>query len=125
LAFSRRNISIGYVQGFNFIAGRILKIINDEESAFWIFVQAIEFILPINYFSEMSGLMVDIDIVITLLDNYFPELIHHMEYNFMLDYFKNILIQWFVSLFIQNFNEEVIKKLIKIKIKKYIRNFFT
>lgn len=30
LAYSRRNISIGYCQGFNFIVGRILKIINDE-----------------------------------------------------------------------------------------------
>ena len=84
-----------------------MKIIQDEESAFWVFVQVIEYILPINYFSEMSGLMVDIDLVITLLDNYFPKLIHHMDSNFLLDYFKNILIQWFVSLFIQNFNEEV------------------
>ena len=107
LAFSKRNISIGYVQGFNFLAGRILKIIQDEESAFWVFVQVIEHILPINYFSEMSGLMVDIDITINLLDQYFPNLIQHMESNFLLDYFKNILIQWFVSLFIQNLNEEV------------------
>lgn len=29
-AFSRRNCSIGYTQGFNFIVGRILQIMEDE-----------------------------------------------------------------------------------------------
>lgn len=32
LAFSRRNSSIGYNQGFNFIVGRILEVIEDEVS---------------------------------------------------------------------------------------------
>ena len=32
LAFSRRNSSIGYTQGFNFIVGRILEIVEDEVS---------------------------------------------------------------------------------------------
>ena len=31
-AFSRRNSSIGYVQGFNFIVGRILEIVENEVS---------------------------------------------------------------------------------------------
>jgi len=115
LAFSRRNVSIGYVQGFNFIVGRILKIVANEESAFWIFCQIIEYILPINYFSEMSGLMVDIDIMISLINNYFPDLIDYLDNNFFLEFFKNILFQWFISLFIQNFNEEV-------KIYDYIIN---
>lgn len=30
LAFSRRNSTIGYCQGFNFIVGKILKICEDE-----------------------------------------------------------------------------------------------
>ena len=30
LAYSRRNTTVGYSQGFNFIVGRILKIVNDE-----------------------------------------------------------------------------------------------
>ena len=30
LAYSRRNISIGYCQGFNFIVGRLLKIFESE-----------------------------------------------------------------------------------------------
>ena len=32
LAFSRRNSSIGYTQGFNLIVGRILEIVEDEVS---------------------------------------------------------------------------------------------
>jgi hypothetical protein len=34
LAYSRRNISIGYCQGFNFIVGRLLKIFNSEVKYF-------------------------------------------------------------------------------------------
>lgn len=34
IAFSRRNCSIGYTQGFNFIVGRILQIVQDEVSIF-------------------------------------------------------------------------------------------
>ena len=30
LAYSRRNSSIGYCQGFNFIVGRLLEILNNE-----------------------------------------------------------------------------------------------
>ena len=30
MAFSRRNSSIGYSQGFNLVAGRILETIEDE-----------------------------------------------------------------------------------------------
>jgi len=30
IAYSRRNVVIGYVQGFNFIAGRIIQVIPDE-----------------------------------------------------------------------------------------------
>lgn len=30
LAFSRRNVSIGYVQGFNFIVGKLLMLFDSE-----------------------------------------------------------------------------------------------
>ncbi len=109
MAYSRRNISIGYVQGFNFIVGRLFKIIQNEEEVFWIFTQIIENILPLNFYSEMAGLMIDVDILIIIFQNYYPQLISFLDENFFLDYFKNILFQWFISLFIQNFSNEVIK----------------
>ena len=55
----------------------------------------------------MSGLMVDIDILVKLISQYYPDIIDHMEENNFLDYFRNILFQWFISLFINNFDEEV------------------
>jgi hypothetical protein len=42
IAFSRRNSSIGYTQGFNFIVGRLLKVLGNE-------VRINIFILYINY----------------------------------------------------------------------------
>ena len=39
IAYSRRNCTLGYCQGFNYIVGKILKVITNEENAFWIFTQ--------------------------------------------------------------------------------------
>jgi hypothetical protein len=102
--YTRRNLSIGYVQGFNFIVGRLLKITLNEEDCFWLFCQIIENILPLNFYSEMAGLMIDTDILMCLLNSYFSDLMFYLEENFFIEYFKNILLQWFISLFIQNFN---------------------
>ena len=68
LAYSKRNSSIGYIQGFNFIVDKILRFVDDEEKAFWIFVVMLEDILPINYYSEMAGVMIDVDLVLCIVD---------------------------------------------------------
>ena len=34
IAYSRRSISVGYCQGFNFIVGRLLKIFSNEVKSF-------------------------------------------------------------------------------------------
>ena len=41
VAFSRRNSSIGYTQGFNLIAGRILEIVQDEVIQIYYFLNII------------------------------------------------------------------------------------
>lgn len=107
LAYSRRNISVGYCQGFNFIVGRIYKITKNEENSFWIFVQLIESILPISYYVELTGIIVDTSILHILLKMYHPDLYSHLVgigYDLSLN---NILYKWFVSLFIQNTNDEL------------------
>ena len=38
IAFSRRNSSIGYTQGFNFIVGRLLKILGNEVRKKYIYI---------------------------------------------------------------------------------------
>jgi TBC1 domain family member 8/9 len=56
--FVKRNPTIGYCQGMNFIVGNLLKYLNEEES-FWVFVTITENILPIDYYSDMLGILVD------------------------------------------------------------------
>lgn len=104
LCYSKRNLSIGYVQGFNFIVGRLLKFIpNNDEKVFWIFVQIIERILPIDFYSEMAGVMASVDILICMFRQmYIPELIDSLQ-EYVMIYLKNILMQWFLSLFAINF----------------------
>ena len=101
--YSKRNLSIGYVQGFNFIVGRILKYISNEEKVFWLFTQIIEYILTIDFYSEMSGIMSDVDILICMMkEKYIPDLFNYLREDFLI-YIKNILMQWYLSLFISNF----------------------
>lgn len=104
-AYSRRNPDIGYVQGFNFIVGRLLSVLSDEpdEKIFWIFVQIIEYLLPTNYYSEMCGLMADVDIMLRLIQVCYPAIYNHLEECEVLDYFHNILLQLFLSIFTHNF----------------------
>ena len=85
LAYSRRNLSIGYCQGFNFIVGKLLKVIENEviflknqEEVFWVFVQILENFLQVEYYSELSGILVDNTIVFNLLKKYLPKLMNHL-----------------------------------------------
>lgn len=107
LAYSKRNSSIGYIQGFNFIVDKILRFVDDEEKAFWIFVVMLEDILPINYYSEMAGVMSDVDLVLCIVDKFYfgnmSDVVNDSGYM----YFKNVVFQWFLTLFTVNFNEEV------------------
>ena len=71
-AFTIRNSpSIGYNQGFNFIASILLYIFkeeeNNEEKAFWCFTKIIEDYLPFNYYIEVKGLLDDFDIMYSFL----------------------------------------------------------
>ena len=43
-AYSVRNNVIGYCQGFNFIVGRLLQVMTEEE-AFWTFTRIIELMM--------------------------------------------------------------------------------
>ncbi len=116
LAYSRRNITIGYCQGFNFIVGRLLKIYTEEviesflnqEEAFWVFVQIVENYLPLNYYSNMCGVMVDSAIINQLLEIYLPDLYNHIAslgYEMNLN---NIIYKWLVSIYAHNLPEKVV-----------------
>jgi hypothetical protein len=65
-AYSVRNNQLGYCQGFNFIVGRLLQVMTEEE-AFWTFTSIIESMMPIDYYANMQGALVDQKIVEALL----------------------------------------------------------
>jgi predicted DNA-binding protein YlxM (UPF0122 family) len=72
-----------------------------------VFVQLIEHILPINYYSELAGIMVDCSILIKLIKIYLPSLYNHLiEIGYELS-LNNVLYKWFVSVFIQNLSTEL------------------
>ena len=107
ISYSKRNQSIGYIQGFNFIVAKILQMLPDEEKAFWLFVQIIENILPIDFYSEMCGMMSDIDILICLIkEKYIPNLINKLIKNDLISDLKDLILKWFDSLFCINMNSD-------------------
>ena len=105
--YFNRNLS-GYTQGCNFIVGRLLEYIGDEEKVFWTFSQLMENILTVDYFSQMLGVYVEVDILMCLLrDLYTPDLLKRLEKNDKLIYLQNILLQWFITLFIIKFPKKL------------------
>lgn len=76
--FVKRNPTIGYCQGMNFIVGAILKYLNEEET-FWVFTHICENLLPLDYYSGMIGIMVDQKVFEHLLTQAFPKMVNHMQ----------------------------------------------
>ncbi len=56
--YVKRNPIVGYCQGMNFIVGRMLKYMSEEE-AFWTLTMIIETMLPIDFYSNMVGALID------------------------------------------------------------------
>ena len=107
-AYSRRNCSLGYCQGFNYIVGKLLKVIKDEEKVFWIFVQIIENILPINYYYDSMGIIIDNNILFKKLEILNKTLMNHFKKNKFELLIKNILYKWLICLFAQNIKDELL-----------------
>ena len=105
--YFNRNLS-GYTQGCNFIVGRLLEFIGDEEKVFWTFSQLMENILTVDYFSQMLGVYVEVDILMCLLrDLYTPDMLKKLDKHDKIIYLQNILLQWFISLFIIKFPKKL------------------
>ena len=104
IAFSRRNITIGYCQGFNFIIGKFLEIYNEnEEEVFWLFCQLIEVIFPSDYYLTLSGVLTDTTILNEIIQMKYPNLEPSLQINFY-----NSIIIFLTALFINNVNEETL-----------------
>ena len=96
-AFVRRNATIGYSQGFNFIVGKLLLVVREEEKVFWIFTQMIEHYLPGDFYLLFTGVRKDMNVI---------EKIIKKELNFQDTNIEmcisNLISKCFISLFSQN-----------------------
>ena len=61
-AYAAHNPEVGYCQGFNFIVGRLLRIMSEEE-AFWMLSSLLESFLPLDYYCKMMGVILDHNIL--------------------------------------------------------------
>jgi len=72
LAYTIRNPTIGYCQGFNFFVGRILEAFSTphylaQEETFWVMCQIVETLLPLDYYANLVGALIDQKVFESLL----------------------------------------------------------
>ena len=108
ICYSTRNTSVGYCQGMNFIGGRLLLIMGNEEHAFWLFIQIMEKILPVIYYSELVGIVVETTLIENLVSLYFPDLYQYLLNNNFNIPLRNFIHKWMVCLFTQTMSPEMV-----------------
>ena len=108
LCYSIRNTSVGYFQGMNFIGGRLLLIMGNEEQAFWLFIQIMEKVLPILYYSELVGIVVETTLIENLISLYFPKLYKYIQDNNFNVPLRNFIHKWMVCLFTSAMSPEMV-----------------
>ena len=107
-AYSRRHCSLGYCQGFNYIVGKLLKVVKNEEDVFWIFTQIIENLLPINYYYDSIGIIIDNNILFEKMEILNQTLMKHFKKHKFELLIKNILYKWLICLFSQNIKDDLL-----------------
>jgi hypothetical protein len=61
----------------NFLVGNLLKYLSEEE-AFWVFVSINENLLPIDYYSDMLGIIVDQKVFENILTQNYSKMVTKM-----------------------------------------------
>lgn len=72
--YARRNPYVGYCQGMNFILNFIMTMEFNEEDCFWFISTIIQNIVPLGYYTNMSGVAVDIKILQIALKINYPKI---------------------------------------------------
>ena len=94
-AFSSHSRNHGYVQGQNFIAAGLLRILPEEE-AFWLLTKVVDDYLPRHFAAGMSGSFIDCRVLAELLANRCPDVsakLCEMEISVQL-----LATRWFLTL---------------------------
>ena len=104
----RSSISIGYKDGFIFIVTRLLNELEEEEKAFWCFAKIIEDYLPLDYYINIYGLLIDIGVINSIISESIED---NQHINVIGLKISEIIGQCFDSLFAQNVNLETLKNI--------------
>ena len=71
-----------------------------EEEAFWTLVQMVEVYLPIDYYSNLLGVLIDLKVFKDLMNRRLPNLCQHLDnFNFDVDL---LLTKWLICLFVNH-----------------------
>ncbi|KAJ5256789.1 hypothetical protein N7478_012893 [Penicillium angulare] len=98
LAYSRRNVEVGYCQGMNLIAASLLLIMPTAEDAFWILVSMIEIILPQHYYDHgLLASRADQVVLRQYISALLPNLSAHLD-DLGIE-LEALTFQWFLSVF--------------------------
>ena len=101
-AFVRRNSTIGYSQGLNCIAGKLLKVVENEEETFWIFTQIIENYLPGDFYLLFTGVRKDVKVIEEIIKS----TLTYCNQTIMLS-LNNLISKTFISLFSRGMPEQI------------------
>ncbi len=101
--YVKRNPTVGYCQGLNFIVAHFLRYMEEEET-FWAVCSLIESLLPVDYYSAMIGVLIDQKIFIKIVKVTMPILWAHLK-RLSLDP-SLVTLQWFICLFSYNLNRD-------------------
>ena len=104
----RRNPTIGYCQGFNYLVAHLLRYMEEEE-AFWMICAIVEIFLPLDYYSCMIGVLVDQKIFGKLLKETLPDIWNTFKKCKTIP--DLITTKWFVCLFSHYSEPEVADKI--------------
>ena len=78
-----------------------------QEETFWLFVQIVETILPGEYYSELSGVMVDSAVILDNIKASLNNLYIHLKKHKIDICLNNVIFKWLVTLFFENTDESI------------------
>lgn len=108
-AFCVRNPQIGYIQGFNLIAGYLMLAMPTTEKAFWVFCYMIESVLPADYFTDptFSAMRIDTMVLRQCMRQLMPRLAKHMDELGVPDE-QTVPINWLITAFASTLSVEAL-----------------
>lgn len=107
--FAHQNSDVGYCQGLNYITGLLLLATKNEEVSFWLLKELVENILPKYSVTNMSGLLVDLDVLDELVKKFDPEIHAHVHKIGMP--WAMVTTKWFICLFVEVLPTETVLRI--------------